>query len=241
MRPRAPSTLDDQLRRQFGYLERSAEIFDQGYDDEAQRLATTLRVLLHTTKVSHSLLDQLGIKNTLNFVDTGLYRDRLDAAMHAWVQKQFPGEGYAIAGISPGEAGLVVAGLNIDGLPAWVAPLSESRVHPTHPAYGALLSTQPFDPWWTTPLVEGSNFRKFSRKNLILIMANQDGGSHVDPGLDADYEQLTVDSLGKQWAVGPTRDVAYSDLQNYEGNVASASVRQIAYEVIGTLGPLVSG
>lgn len=36
-----------QLQRQLGYLERSADLFDLGYLDEAIRIATSLRVLFH--------------------------------------------------------------------------------------------------------------------------------------------------------------------------------------------------
>ena len=59
------------LDEQLGFLERSAAAFDQGYEDEAKRLAVTLRVLLHETTQSHSLLGQLGRRQGA-FVDTAL-------------------------------------------------------------------------------------------------------------------------------------------------------------------------
>lgn len=49
----------DHLRRQIGFLERSAAAFDVGYSDEAVRLATTIRVLIHNTPSSTSLLKHL--------------------------------------------------------------------------------------------------------------------------------------------------------------------------------------
>ncbi len=53
----------DQLRRQIGFLQRSAEAFDAGYIDEAVRIATTIRVLVHNTASSVSLLKHLNATN----------------------------------------------------------------------------------------------------------------------------------------------------------------------------------
>jgi hypothetical protein len=57
------------LKEQIGFLERSAEAYDAGFEGEAKRMAVTLRVLVHDTGVSASLLGQLGMKSG-DFVDT---------------------------------------------------------------------------------------------------------------------------------------------------------------------------
>jgi hypothetical protein len=62
--------LVQRLREQMGFLERSADSFDRGFEDEAKHLAVVIRVLLHDTVSSRSLLGQLGVKETLNFLDT---------------------------------------------------------------------------------------------------------------------------------------------------------------------------
>lgn len=69
----------------------------------------------------------------------------------------------------------------------------------------------------------------WSRKQLILVLANQEGGAHVDPALDARYDALARKN-GLGWSVthGGTN-------QPFNGNVVSVAVRQIAYEVIETL------
>lgn len=54
--------LEEQLQDQLAFLERSCAAFDEGYSDEFKRLAVTLRVLLHDTPKSHSLLGQLNMK-----------------------------------------------------------------------------------------------------------------------------------------------------------------------------------
>ena len=236
---KTPSSLAKHLRTQIGYLERSCEIFDSGTDDEAQRLATTIRVLFHDTEKSKSLLTQLGMRSTIMMVDTGLYRDRLDTAKKDWFKRTCPKEyarGLPIVAQQPGEAGLVC--LQQRGLEFfWVAPLGFPRFPPDHPNSAAIISPQPFDKWWSTPLIETSQMTHFSRKELILDMANGEGGAHVDPKLNKKYEALTVDFLGVQMEAGenlPDKTMG-GDIPPVQGNVAAASVRQIAFEVLETV------
>lgn len=59
-RPQSVAELKEQLSDQMGFLLASAEAFDGGDVSEAKRLAVALRVLLHESKQSHSLLGQLG-------------------------------------------------------------------------------------------------------------------------------------------------------------------------------------
>ncbi len=239
MPPRAPSSLADQLKRQIGYLERSCSMFDSGIDEEAQRLATTIRVLFHDTRQSTSLLTLLGMKATMMMVDTGLYRERLDAAKDDWFKKTCPkeySEGLRIVAHQPGEAGLV--SLQQRGSEFfWGAPLGSPRFPTGHPNSAAFIARQPFEKWWTNPLVETSQMTYFNRRKLVLVMANQDGGAHVDPTLDQDYEALTVNFLGVQIEVGEnlTDKTMGGDIPPVQGNVAAASVRQIAFEVLETL------
>ena len=49
-----------QLRRQLSFLDRSCASFDVGYRDEAVRIAVSIRVIVHDTKASTSLLSHLG-------------------------------------------------------------------------------------------------------------------------------------------------------------------------------------
>lgn len=62
--------LDAHLSEQLGALQRSAELFDNGYQTEARRMAVTLRVMLHTGRYP-SLLKQLE-KDNLAFADSAL-------------------------------------------------------------------------------------------------------------------------------------------------------------------------
>ena len=55
--------LKEYLRQQLGFLARSSDSYDHGYQDEGIRIATSIRVMLHDTKNSTSLLSQLQGKN----------------------------------------------------------------------------------------------------------------------------------------------------------------------------------
>jgi hypothetical protein len=80
-RPLTSTELQAHLSEQIGFLEASAAAFDLGFDGEAKRLALTLRVLLHDTAQSHSLLGQLDLKNR-EFIDTALKLDPANRLSH---------------------------------------------------------------------------------------------------------------------------------------------------------------
>jgi hypothetical protein len=58
---RVPGLMDfqRQLAKQIGFLERSCKAYDHGYIDESIRIATVIRVLIHDTPRSTSLLRHL--------------------------------------------------------------------------------------------------------------------------------------------------------------------------------------
>jgi len=59
------------INRQLGFLERSCDSFDQGYIEEAIRIATVIRVLIHNTSSSTSLLKHLKA-TTINLLSTSM-------------------------------------------------------------------------------------------------------------------------------------------------------------------------
>jgi hypothetical protein len=52
-----------QLEKQIGFLDRSCKAYDQGYIDESIRIAAVIRVLIHDTANSTSLLRHLNATN----------------------------------------------------------------------------------------------------------------------------------------------------------------------------------
>jgi hypothetical protein len=233
-RPRAAGEFDQQLKRQTTFLHRSCKIFDDGEYDEAIRLAVTLRVLLHQTKQSTSLLDHMGIKHRLNFIDTGIYRHILKDTLQRFVDGVNPGA--TVSATNPADVGLVEQGYIESGQVGWYAPLRLRRFPRSSPFGAAIRDISKFDSWWNDPLVETTNQKLFSRANLVLIMANQDGGGHVDAGLDADYQDLCIDPLGRaEVHFGPIKKAPGEAIRDIKNNVAFASIRQIAYEFLTTI------
>ena len=200
-RPRAD--LLERLAESREFLARSSQSFDDGYEAEAKRLAVTLRVLLHETGASHSLLGLLGLDERLEFTDTALPID--------------PGN-------LLGSPGLVLMELTAGSGGRYVAPLGNlvpDRIkRPT-----------PFTAWWRNAVMKEPHGTTWSRRDFVLDLANKEGGAHVDPTLDHEYERL-VRHNGLGWTFG---DDPADGGTPFEGNPVAASVRQIAYEVIDTL------
>lgn len=68
----SPSTfsLTDHLRRQLEYIRRSCDLYDIGHLDESIRIAVCIRVLIHDTKNSKSILRQMDIKERVKLVSS---------------------------------------------------------------------------------------------------------------------------------------------------------------------------
>jgi hypothetical protein len=200
--------LDRHLQEQVEFLRSSSEVFDHGKQSEAKRLATSIRILLHDTGSSRSLLRQLEVKESLQFVDTSHPPDPPDKALGSG---RFAQTRTRHAGLSSIEFG--------GGHVRYTAPLA-SR------AERVPLS---FNQWWKAGVVRDIKGHQFSRRDLVLGLAHLDGGAHVDPELDSAYAALTrSNSLGWEYGDGGT------NLLLAESPVL-ANVRQIAYEVLLTL------
>jgi hypothetical protein len=77
--------LKSQLKEQIEFLRRGAKSFDEGSMAEGKRLAVVIRVLLHDTKSSTSLLKHLGKKDIL-FYDTSIDYDPMITILKIWRQ-----------------------------------------------------------------------------------------------------------------------------------------------------------
>jgi len=59
-----PDRFRAKLKEQIGFLARSCEAFDKGYEDEALRIATSLRIIFHQTQTSISLMAHLRLQDS---------------------------------------------------------------------------------------------------------------------------------------------------------------------------------
>jgi len=83
--------------------------------------------------------------------------------------------------------------------------------------------------WWNNPVLKDQAGITFCRRELILNVADTDGGAHVDSELDAKYMALSrANSLGWQFS-------ADNIVKALEGRPELACVRQIAHELLGTI------
>jgi hypothetical protein len=216
----------EQFDQQVAFLNSSAKAYDAGEEAEAKRLAVTLRVLLHDTRNSVSLLKHLGIKGQLSFVNT-VVPDLLPGAIVV-----FDG-GLCSARKTLGQG----AGTR------FVPPLGGDPLRNRQPR-------QCFEDWWEKPVLHDQEENEFSRKSLVRAVADQDGGAHVDAQLETAYAALTRGNSMRMttergttedgWEVvmggtfgGPGVSVeppTHGDA--IENSIALASIRQIAFEVL---------
>lgn len=92
-----------------------------------------------------------------------------------------------------------------------------------------------FKLWWNKPVLSadlskalvGGPIQESTRRDVILWLANQDGGAHVDAMTDADYDSVRNTVFGTVHASDGTRSVVKMPI--------AASMRQIAHEVLVTM------
>ena len=154
---------ENHLKEQISFLQASADAYDSGFKGEAKHLAVVIRVLLHDTSNSKSLMSLLGIK-TMNFLDTSYDYDPRNLVSFA---------GLVMIRKFPGGAELV--------------PRCKLPPKPR----GEPMKFVPFDDWWNKVVVVDNQNNKFKRCNLVLTLTNKMGGAHVDPKLDGRYVALT--------------------------------------------------
>jgi len=157
-----------QLFKQYKFLCKSLLECIKGDLDEIDRVATSLRILFHDSNKSKSLISQLN--SEILILDTA---DNLpDLSLPS--SESYECHSMFIGGMVNMNLCSRVWGLNLAARPVW------SNI----------------ESWWNKILFIDNSF-ECTRKKIVLIIANTDGGAHVDPMLDKDYYQLTRDgSIG---------------------------------------------
>lgn len=161
------------LQAQVSVLHRSAQAYDEGLEDEGRRLALTLRLLLHDTSRSTSLLSQLRVKQSLRYVDSA--------------EPINPANLLPTLGLVMMEATAGGPGTGGGRYTPPLATLSPIRENPPKDVQS----------WWTDPVTKTSS-HTYRRADYVLITANKEGGGHVDPEIDADLVAWTREN-GAGW------------------------------------------
>ena len=175
-------TLIEQLR-----LLRKACGNDERWDfTEGHNIVTRLRVLIHETPQSHSLLGQVGLRS-----------------------------GRFLNSCGPGNT--LVVPSTFGPWPRFLVPYQpwsdENWIE--------------FEDWWLNSQINVTKYRS-SRKELITMLANQEGGAHVDPKTKAGLAELKRSGTG--W-FNVFEDGTKRPMKGFE----VATARAIGFELLWSL------
>lgn len=115
--------------------------------------------------------------------------------------------------------GLLQLAIGSGGASSYRAPLDDR-----HPG---LLQWIPFVEWWSEVVIDDRKGNRLTRKELVLALANKEGGAHVDPALTPSYEALRGSPFWVVESAHGTKPLA--------GRVELFSMRQVAHELLRTL------
>lgn len=200
-----PSTRDfrTDLREQLDFLAGSMASFDAGLQHESKRIATVIRVLLHDHG-QRALMSELNAREEIK-----------------WLSIAVP---FTPSNLEPTNALVSMRTTFLeDGLAGEYVPLDlDFGIH----------RWLGFDQWWRHQPIIHSPVEDitFTRRNLVLMAANRDGGAHV--GRLAPSERRVAANELTPWGFG------YEGNQwvQHEGSPVPSSLRAIATEIIQTIG-----
>ncbi len=200
--------LQKAFQEQLSMLNKSCQNFDKGEILEANHIAIHLRILWHNSKTSKGLVSQL------NLIDKVVDTSFIVPPTFTVDEQQLP--------ISD-ERRLFAIGGNRN-----YSPLFD---------YGPSgLSKCTLLEWWEGSVLSDSEGHKFTRKDLVLAIANTDGGAHVDSHLDLNYYKLTREGNYGVIRLVPTDDPKVFKKVETPSPVA-VTLRQIGHESLKTLIP----
>ncbi|VDS10738.1 hypothetical protein PARHAE_03957 [Paracoccus haematequi] len=190
------SAIESRFVSQLGFLQRSMEAYDAGAHDEVLRMAVALRTLLHKSRTSHPLVEQVHLQDT-----PLLSRCRLAAGN---LISEFP-----LAMMMMGDDETVYVPLLND------FPFAPSRY----------LKASEWQDERVIVLREMGQEQSLTRWDLVLALANQDGGAHSDPdGVPENYFALVHEHFG-----GFIATIGTGPEENIIG-MEKATMRHIAWE-----------
>lgn len=197
------------LEEQLQFLRKSSQDFDEGDMAEAKRIAVCIRILVHD-KNSKSLLSQLGIKEKISY---------LNSALPFNPKNLMPYMGLLLVSYKsdPNDTTCIYRPL-LDKGPQ-VKPNKEWLT---------------FADWWEQSIIlTDQKQNTFSRKDLILNVADTDGGAHVDVKINKPYADLSrFNSVGVSLI---TKRQDQPDKNESIKYIEHANIRQIAFELLESI------
>ena len=213
--------MDDRMHR----LKSAGRRFDEGFDEGrvvvVREMAVHIRELIHDTEKSPALINQLGMHDELTWVDTAGVTHPKTVTSAACLTLMKIGRG-------PHSHGEYIPKLDLYP-PVPIRTRDGGRID-----RGTRI---PFDHWWTNPVLKDPAGVEYSRKQIVLSLALDQAGNHDDPETNAAYGAVA----GSQWfgwvvEGGAAVGAAANESGTFGSNPLMASVRQIGYEVVQTIG-----
>ncbi len=167
--------LNKRLEEQIKLLKNNIRAYDAGFDEASIQISTICRVLVHDTNKSKSLLTLLNKKNTIKYI-TGV-------------------NGYVPANLLPYSKNIGVKSSIINNN-------YELKFYSTTPKKNELFNVifADFDIWWNEIILSDINKNLYTRKEIILFVANKYGGAHIDSNIpDYFYNLENNNTMG--WTV----------------------------------------
>ncbi len=172
-------------------------------------ISTAIRVLVHDTKFSISLLSHLGKKNVLFLSTNHVHQNQ---PIHLGLVRRIN------VGVNDGKGG-----------EAKYWPLCDERYF-SAPKESQFIE---FNAWWNEEKVFESVESSLTRRDLILSVANKDGGAHFETKVQKKYDDFRHSWSGGSTLVGNNS----GHLRGYDNMPIYPAVRQIGHELLSTLKP----
>lgn len=208
------SNIENNLEEKYGEFLELLSVLCDSYDSLdkevlALPISTAIRVLVHDTEKSTSLLQHLR-KKDVNFFSTNHITK--NESIHLGLVRRIN------VGVNNGVGG-----------EARYWPLCNEKYFPMPSSKASI----PFKQWWETEVIFSSPTSRLTRKELVLAVANKDGGAHFDSKVQKKY-----DDFRHSWSGGSTLIGIKSGIKRgYDNIPIYPTIRQIGHELLCTLKP----
>lgn len=190
----------ENMKKQLTLLKSNIDMYDKNNEVYAISLSAIIRTLVHdSTKKSVSVLKQVNVKHDCLF-SSNVYNQ-------FWDRNVISYSPFLNISFSNQKAIYKPAGIKME-----------------NGAYKMLF----FDDWWNELVCRFSNKYYLSRKNVVKILSDKSGGTHLDPTLtQKEYLITSTNALGWRSGNGVGKD--------FDNSCLYAMVRQIAEELYFSL------
>lgn len=201
------------LQEQIYFIEKSIKDFDKN-EIEAKIAAIHIRTLVHDTSNSVSLLKKLNSKN-IKFINTNTPKN----GFANWKLTNIGMSG----GFNEKTPYIGIVGKELIGNSDGTISI---KYFPIYKEWTNCYSKIDFETWWNAEIYDNRKGDILTRKELILNVANKDGGVHID-NLKQEYKSF------KKYDI--IQFTVKDCLQGFDNIPAYPAVMQIAWELLNTI------